>query len=57
MCASELSDLRVVTVQDECGPIVECGDGGSPALGDVLELPVAIELVAEEVPQADGAWT
>ncbi len=28
----------------------------SPALGDDLELPVAIELVAEQVPERDDAW-
>ena len=30
------------------------GDGGTPALRDVLELAVAVELVAEKVPETDG---
>src|SRR5262249_38063879 len=32
---------------------VERANGAAPALGDVLELAVTVELVAEEVPEAD----
>src|SRR5262249_12638748 len=49
----EVPDLRVVAVDDERGRPVERANGAAPALGDVLELAVTVELVAEEVPEAD----
>src|SRR5687768_16713474 len=51
----EVTDLRIVAVHHEHGLFREVPDGGSPALRDVLELSVAVELVAKQVPQADGA--
>ena len=51
---AERPDLRVVAVQDEHGLGRELVDGHAPALGDQLELAVAVELVAEEVPEAHG---
>src|SRR6185295_8483016 len=33
---------------------IEVDDGTAPAFGDVLELAVTVELVAEEVPEADS---
>ena len=52
----ERGHLRVVGVQDEHGGGGEVDGGGPPAVGDVLELAVAVELVAEEIPEADGPW-
>src|SRR5262249_56765694 len=52
--AREVADLRVVAVDDERSRRVERANGAAPALGDVLELAVAVELVAEEVPETDG---
>ena len=51
---AERPDLRVVAVQDEHRLGRKLVDGHAPALGDQLELAVAVELVAEEVPEADG---
>ena len=51
----ELGDERVVGVGDERRVGGEARDRGPPALGDVLELAVAVELVPEEVAEADGA--
>src|SRR5204863_5182978 len=53
--AGELADLRVVAVQDEGRFRRELPDGGAPAGRDVLQLPVTVELVAEEVPETDRA--
>ena len=55
----ELGDERVVGVDDERRRVGERGDRRAPALGDVLELAVAVELVAKEVaerhdPRADA---
>src|SRR5689334_9977066 len=52
----EVADLRVVTVEDECRVRRERTDGFAPAGRHVLELAVAVELVAEEVAEADAAW-
>ena len=51
----EITDERVVPVdhQGRAGP--QRAHGVAPALGDELELAVAVELVSEEVPEADGA--
>ena len=49
------SELRVVTVDDEHRVGREVVDQRAPALGDQLQLPVAVELVAEEVPEAEDA--
>ncbi len=51
----EVSDLRVVCVCDDPGVRIEVADQPAPALGDELELPVAVELVAKEVPETEGA--
>ncbi len=50
-------ELGVVGVVDELRLLREPVDGGAPALGHELELPVAIELVAEEVAEAHGPGT
>ena len=51
----ELRDERIVGVDDEGRRVGEAGDRVAPALGDVLELAVAVELVAKEVPEGDHA--
>src|SRR5205814_7174083 len=53
--ARELADLRVVAVDDERRVGVELGDRLPPPLCDELELAVAVELVAEQVAEAQGA--
>ena len=53
--AGEIADLRVVAVHDERRLRRQGVDRLPPALGDELELAVPIELVAEEVAQADRA--
>ena len=53
--ARELAELRIVAVHDERRNGVELLDGASPALGHELELPVAVELVAEQVAEEDRA--
>ena len=50
--ACEIADLRVVGVDDERGVAGERVDRGAPALGDLLQLAVAVELVAEQVAEA-----
>ena len=50
----ERGHLRVVDVEDEDRRGREVGGCGPPAVGDVLQLAVAVELVAEEVAEADG---
>ena len=47
--ARQVADLGVVPVDDEHGLRRQGGRRGPPALGDVLELAVAVELVTEEV--------
>ena len=47
--AREVADLRVVAVDDEHCLGGQLRRSGAPALGDVLELAVAVELVAGEV--------
>src|SRR5262249_4965160 len=49
----EVADLRVVAVDDERSCRVELANRTAPALGDVLELAVTVELVAEQVPEAE----
>ena len=51
----EVADHRIVGVHDERRRLRELCDRGAPALGHELELAVAVELVAEEVPERDGA--
>src|SRR5207244_11450725 len=46
-------ELRVVGVVDEARIVRQAVQGFPPALGDELELAVAVELVAEEVAEAD----
>ena len=50
--AGEVADERVVAVHDEQRRRASACDGRAPALGDELELAVAVELVAEEVAEA-----
>src|SRR5215216_6870407 len=50
--APEVPHLGVVAVDDERRALIELRHGPPPALGDELELAVAVELVAEEVAQA-----
>ena len=51
----DVREERIVGVHERGGSRVEACDSGSPAIGDDLELAVAVELVAEEVAQADRA--
>ncbi len=51
----ECTERGVVAVDDERRLCVQCGDGGTPAPGDELELAVAVELVAKQVAETDGA--
>ena len=53
--AREVADLRVVAVHDERSVARKLRDRLTPARGQQLELAVAVELVAEQVPEADGA--
>ena len=52
--AREVSDLRIVAVDRKSGGGIEVAHGGAPPLGDVLELAVAVELIAEQVAQAQS---
>ena len=45
----EVTDDRIVRVDDEGGVLGQGGDGRPPALGHELELAVTVELVAKEV--------
>ena len=49
----EVSDERVVRVQDVCRPARSLRDQPRPIVGQPLELAVAVELVAEEVAKDD----
>ena len=51
---SEAGDKWIVDVGHHPSGRVELGDRPTPAVRDELQLPVAVELVAKEVPQADG---
>ena len=51
--AGEIRHQRIVGIHDERGLRVEPAHSLAPARSDVLELAVAVELVAEEVPEAD----
>ncbi len=51
--APEVGDRRVVGIEDEAGAARPRLDGLGPARGQRLHLPVAIELVAEEVAEHD----
>ena len=53
--APEVGDERVVGVQDEAGRGRQAGDDRRPAVGDDLELAVAVELVAEQVAEQHRA--
>ena len=48
--ARDVGQEWVVGVHDRPRRGIEVGDSRAPALGDVLELAVAVELIAEEVP-------
>src|SRR5437762_13937442 len=52
--ASKVADLRIVAVDDESRIGRKLVYRGPPAPGDELELAVAVELVAEEVSEAQG---
>ncbi len=49
----QVADLRVVPVHDQGRAGLEPGDGRAPALGHELELAVAVELVAKEIPEQE----
>ena len=51
----ELAHLRVVAVHRQRGLLRQRAHGRPPPCGHVLELPVAVELVAEEIAQTDSA--
>jgi hypothetical protein len=53
--AAEVGDQRVVGVEHEPGGGGQPGDDPRPAVGDDLQLAVAVELVAEQVAEQDGA--
>ncbi len=54
--AREIAHLRVVCVDDELRTGRKRPDSLPPTLRDSLELAVAVELVAEQVAQADHPW-
>ncbi len=54
--ARQVAHLWIVAVDDELRAVAELRHGPAPALGDELELAVAVELVAEEVAQAERTW-
>ncbi len=51
--SADLGEERVVGVHNERRPFGQIVDGASPALGDELELSVAVELVTKEVSERD----
>ena len=53
--AAEVGDQRVVGVEREPGPAGEVRHELRPLVGEMLQLPVAIELVAEQVAEHDQA--
>ena len=53
--AAEVGDQRVVGVQHEPGLAGQAGDQLRPLVGQMLELAVAVELVAEQVAEHDQA--
>ena len=53
--AAEVADLRIVAVDHEHRLRRQLGGRRPPVVGDVLELAVAVELVAEEVAEQHGA--
>ena len=54
---SEICDDRVVGVDDQCRFRGKSSDHGAPALGHELELAVAVQLIAKEVPERHNAGT
>jgi len=50
---AERADLRIVPVEDERGRGGQPGYGVAPPLCDQLELAVSVELVTEQVAEAD----
>ena len=57
MRARELPELWIVTVDDESRSRVEGVHCSPPTLGDQLELAVTVQLVTEEIREADDAWS
>ena len=53
--AGQVGDQRVVRVEDERAAAAPGAHHGRPAVGDRLQLPVAVELVAEEVAEQERA--
>ena len=49
----EVADLRIVSVHDEHGLRRQTAHDRPPALRDVLQLSISIELVTEQVPETD----
>ena len=52
---SKVADLGVVAVYDERRVVIKVRNRLSPASGDELELPIAVELVAKEVAETHRA--
>ena len=52
--AREVADLRVVAVDDQRRVLRQLAPLRTPPLGDVLQLAVAVQLVAEEVAEQNG---
>src|SRR4051795_6071369 len=53
--SSQVGDQRIVGVQRELSGAGMEGDHGGPLVGQVLELAIAVELVAKQVSQRDEA--
>ena len=52
--ACEIAHLRIVAVHDERRIRRQSANRDAPALRDVLELAVAVELISEQIAEADG---
>ena len=50
----EIADLRIVPVDDEHGFFDQTPHDAAPALRNVLQLAVPVELVPEQIPETDG---
>ena len=55
--APQVSDQRIVRVQhDPCVAASRAGSHRGPAIGDRVELAIAIELVSEQIAEQDPTW-
>jgi hypothetical protein len=57
MRGSQRGHERIVRVQDQHRIGSQAGHGAAPELGDVVDFPVPVELVAEDVGEHDDPWT